>query len=73
MGKTCTVTRPARDWTKEEIIAYIDFSEAEDIRVEANVAMNMASEHETHRRGMQSIWEAAEEDLIRQNALYNPQ
>jgi len=63
MGKRCTLTRPGREWTKEEMMAYVDFDKAEDKRVETRVAAEMAVEPISRRRGMQAIWEAAGRDL----------
>ena len=35
MGKTCRIPTGTRDWTKEEMMAYLDWSKSEDDRVEA--------------------------------------
>ncbi|KAJ6436940.1 hypothetical protein O9K51_10476 [Purpureocillium lavendulum] len=43
MGQRCKASTGARDWTKEEMMAYLDWTEAEDNRVEAQVAAEMES------------------------------
>lgn len=70
MGKQCTVTRPGREWTKEEIMAYIDWDNVEDARVEQRVAEDIAAEPISRRRGIKAIWGAARRDLEEQKALY---
>lgn len=74
MGKQCAVRRPRRDWTKEEQIAYLDWEEKEDKRVEAQVTATMAEEaasgRSIRRRGMQDYWDTAERDVAEQQALY---
>jgi hypothetical protein len=58
-----------RDWTKDEIMSYLDWDKAESERVEGNVAEEMASEPFSGRRGMQDIWDAAERDSEAQGML----
>jgi hypothetical protein len=73
MGKRCTMPTGSRDWTKEEMMAYLDWSKAEDDRVEAQVAAEMKSNpfSSSSRRGMREIWEAAEKDGKEQQGLYS--
>jgi hypothetical protein len=61
----------SRDWTKEEMIAYLDWSKAEDDRVEAQVAVEMESNLFSSRRGLRGVWEAAEKDAKEQQNLYS--
>jgi hypothetical protein len=61
----------SRDWTKEEMIAYLDWSKAEDDRVEAQVAIEMESNLFSSRRGLCGVWEAAEKDAKEQQNLYS--
>ncbi|KAJ6437525.1 hypothetical protein O9K51_10085 [Purpureocillium lavendulum] len=57
MGQRCKTSTGARDWTKEEMMAYLDWTEAEDNRVEAQVAAEMESNRwSRRRRGMDDIW-----------------
>jgi hypothetical protein len=74
MGKECTIKRPYRSWTKEEQIAYLDWDEADDQRVQAQVEAAIAQERASgsfiNRRGIQYIWDAAEADNQEQQALY---
>ena len=41
MGKQCRLQRGVRDWTNEEMMAYLDWNKAEDDRIEAQVATEM--------------------------------
>lgn len=72
MGARCTLSPGSRDWTKEEMMAYLDWSKAEDDRVEAQVAAEMESNpFSVGRRGMREIWEAAAKDDREQQSLYS--
>jgi hypothetical protein len=71
MGKHCRMQKGFRDWTKKEIIAYLDWNRAEDDRVEAQIAMEMAGNPFSSRRGMCEIWDAAARDSEGQQALYS--
>ncbi|OAQ60872.1 mutator-like element transposase [Pochonia chlamydosporia 170] len=70
MGKQRMMQRGPREWTKEEMMAYLDWSRAEEVRVEALVAAEMEGEPFSNRRGMREIWEAAAADCDAQQALY---
>ena len=71
MGKQCTSTRPGRDWTKEEMMAYLDWAKAEDERVESQVAREMGDDPlASGRRGMKEIWNNIKQDLNKQQAQY---
>jgi hypothetical protein len=35
MSKRCITSTGSREWTKEEMMAYLDWSKAEDERIEA--------------------------------------
>lgn len=61
-----------RDWTKEEMTAYLDWSKAEDDRVEALVIEEVASRGNPFHaeRGTRHIWEAAAIDNAQQQQLY---
>lgn len=72
MGKRCTSTIPSREWTKEEMMAYLDWAKAEDERVEGQVAQEMGNNPLANkRRGMKGIWKSIEQDTINQQALYS--
>jgi hypothetical protein len=71
MGKCCTTRTGSRDWTKEEMMAYLDWSKAEDDRVEAQAAAEMKSNPFPSRRGMREIWKAAAADSEAQQAFYS--
>jgi hypothetical protein len=63
MGKRYTATRPSRDWTKEEVMAYLDWTKAEDERAESRVAKEMGDNPlSNQRRGMADVWKSAEQD-----------
>jgi hypothetical protein len=71
MGKQCRTQKGCRDWTKEEMMAYLDWDRAEEDRVEAMVATEMEGNQFSKRRGMGEIWEAAAADSEAQAALYS--
>lgn len=71
MGASCRTSAGSRDWTKEEIIAYLDWSKVEDDRVEAQIAKQMEGNPFSNRRGMLDIWNAAEKDSQDQQVLYS--
>ena len=71
MGKRCETPNGSRDWTKEEMMAYLDWSKAEDDRVEAQVAAEMERSPFSSRRGMHDIWEAAAVDSEAQQAIHS--
>ncbi|KAK9443869.1 transposase [Metarhizium brunneum] len=71
MGQFCTSSGAMRRWTREEKMAYIDWSYAEDQRVEAIVAAEMANDtRETTRRGVDAIYDLIERDDLEQDALF---
>jgi hypothetical protein len=62
----------SREWTKEEMMAYLDWCSVEDKRVEAQVAREMGNNPlATKRRGMKEIWQRAEKDSKEQQALHS--
>jgi hypothetical protein len=71
MGKRCDTPNGSRDWTKEEMMAYLDWSKAEDDRVEAQVAAEMERSPFSSRRGMHDIWEAAAVDSEAQQVIHS--
>jgi hypothetical protein len=71
MSKRCVISSRSREWTKEEMMAYLDWSKAEDNRVEARVSKEMGGNPlANRRRGMKEIWKSVEQDIIEQQALY---
>jgi hypothetical protein len=71
MGKRCTTAPGSREWTKEEMMAYLDWSKAEDERIEAQVVAEIGDNpFGSNRRGMDDIWRRAERDAEEQEALY---
>lgn len=61
MSKHCITATGSRDWTKEEMMTYLDWSKAEDERIEAQVAREMGDNPlANRRRGMKEIWERVE-------------
>ena len=73
MGQRCGIGRGARDWTKEEMTAYLDWEEAEDRRVFARVQAEVDPAVDDGRRGMDAIWKRMERDRDEQEALYRGQ
>jgi hypothetical protein len=71
MGQLCKTTGKARKWTKEEMTAYIDWSRAEDQRIDAIVASEFKhNPQERTRRGVGAIWRQIEQDGREQQTLY---
>ena len=70
MGRHCKAGRSIREWTKEEMMSYLDWDKAENERVEQNVGIEMAEQPFSGRRGMREIWDAAERDLEVQEGWY---
>ena len=71
MGKRCTDEgTKSRDWTKEEMMAYIDFNDTEDRRVNEKVSREMAAQPFSNKRGMRGIWDAAIEDSAEQDIAF---
>ncbi|OAA59525.1 Bromo adjacent region [Akanthomyces lecanii RCEF 1005] len=70
MGKQCRMPTGRRDWTKEEMMAYLDWDKAEEDRIEATVAAEMEGNRFSKRRGMREIWKAAAADCEAQAVLY---
>ncbi|KAJ3455461.1 hypothetical protein MRS44_016943 [Fusarium solani] len=63
MSKRCITSTGSREWTKEEMMAYLDWSKAEDERMEAQVAKEMGDNPLTNkRRGVKEIWKSVERD-----------
>jgi hypothetical protein len=71
MGKRCDTPNGSRDWTKKEMMAYLDWSKAEDDRVKAQVGVEMERSPFSSRRGMHDIWEAAAADSEAQQAIHS--
>lgn len=72
MSKRCVTSMGSREWTKEEMMAYLDWNKAEDERVEERVAKEMGDDpiRNNKRRGMRDIWKSVEQDSNEQQALY---
>ena len=72
MGRRAGMGASSREWTKDEMMAYLDWSQAEDARVEAQVAKEMGGDPlAIGRRGMEDIWRSAEQDSEEQQKLYS--
>ena len=72
MSALCVTSTGRRSWTKEEMMAYLDWSNAEDERVEAQVAKEMGDNPLSNaRRGVKEIWQRIERDSREQEALYS--
>jgi hypothetical protein len=72
MSKRCVTATGSREWTKEEMMAYLDWCSVEDKRVEAQVAREMGNNPLANKRkGMKEIWESAEKDSKEQQTLHS--
>ena len=71
MNSGCLVGSSRRPWTKEEMMAYLDWTHLEDQRVEEQVQKEMEADgYRSRRRGMDDIWEAAAQDRQQQQQRY---
>ncbi|KAJ0129642.1 hypothetical protein HZ326_27270 [Fusarium oxysporum f. sp. albedinis] len=73
IGSHCKIGKSIRDWTKEEMMSYLDWDKVERDRVERLVEREMAEQPFLRRRGMNDIWAAAERDLQEQERIYGSQ
>ena len=72
MTKRCTSLIGLRDWTKEEMMAYLDWSKSEDDRIDAQIAQEREDNpFDTGRRGVNEIWRRIERDIEEQQSLYS--
>lgn len=72
MSKRCVTAIGSREWTKEEMMSYLDWSKTEDERVEVLVAKEMGDNPlGGKRRGVKDIWKSAEKDSKEQQALHS--
>ncbi|KJZ69936.1 hypothetical protein HIM_10674 [Hirsutella minnesotensis 3608] len=72
MSKRCITSTGSRNWTKEEMMAYLDWSKAEDERIEAQVAKEMGDNPLANKRkGLTEIWQRVEEDSREQVLLHS--
>lgn len=67
MGKRYHDPNGSREWTEEEMTAYLDWDRAEDDRVEAQLIANPLN---PGRRGLRDLWERIDEDDREQQDLY---
>jgi hypothetical protein len=58
MGKQCRMQKGSRDWTKEEMMAYLDWSKAEEDQAEARVAAEMEGNPFSNRGDYPTEWAA---------------
>jgi hypothetical protein len=71
MGRCCITSAGSREWTKEEMMAYLDWDKLETDRIEARVAQETEDGRLlTRRRGMGHLWEMAQQDIDEQEASY---
>lgn len=71
MNSGCLVGSSRRLWTKEEMMAYLDWTKLEDQRVEDQVRKEIEAEgFTTRRRGLNDIWKAAAQDHVEQQQKY---
>lgn len=73
MGEWCLLPHGGRrKWTKEEMMAYIDWDTAEAERTEVQVKLRIENDpNEATRRGMRGIWRQAREDEQAQERLFS--
>ena len=60
-----------RAWTKEEMMAYIDWDKAEEDRINGIVRKDIETNgFGTRRRGQGHLWAEVDRDIEEQNRLY---
>ncbi|KAJ2894092.1 hypothetical protein MKZ38_007931 [Zalerion maritima] len=70
MGKFCRTGKIIRPWTSEEVMTYLDWSNAEDARVEEVVRKDVeANGFRTRSKGPGYLWAQVERDIEEQNRL----
>lgn len=65
MGKQRITRSGRRNWSREEMMSYLDWDKAETERVEEAVRVELGDHPVSHHRGPQAVWEACERDLQR--------
>lgn len=70
MTKRCVTSAGSRDWTREEMMAYLDWDKSENDRINAQVALE-SGKSLSNRRGMGHFWQRAEQDREEQQAFYS--
>ena len=60
-----------RSWTKEEMMAYLDWCQMEDTRIEARIAAQIGEGLSSGKRGTAYIWEDIQADLTEQQRLFS--
>lgn len=72
MSQRCITSTGSREWTREEMMAYLDWSKAEDERVETLVAKELADNPLGNiRRGVQDVWKSVMRDSREQQAIHS--
>ncbi|KAM4060424.1 hypothetical protein HRG_014251 [Hirsutella rhossiliensis] len=70
MTKRCVIATGSREWTKEEMVAYLDWDKSENNRLDARAADEIVVQPFSSRRGPGEIWRACEKDSEEQQTLY---
>ena len=71
MGRYCKTSTGLREWTKEEMMAYLDWSTAEEARVEEMTRKTIeANGLCTATRGTGYIWAQVDRDIEEQDRLF---
>ena len=69
--KHCRTSTGSREWTEEEMVAYLDWSKAKDNCIDAQVAREMKGNPlGRERRGVGEIRSMIDRDMGEQEALY---
>lgn len=71
MGRNCRTRGTTRPWTKEEMMAYLDWSTAEEARIEENVQRRIETNGLwTASRGLGYLWAQVDQDIEDQDHLH---
>ncbi len=71
MTKCCQTPDGVRKWTREEMMAYLDWDKSENDRIDEKVADEIIVQSFSGRRGVDDIWSACEKDSEERQAFYN--
>ena len=69
MDKRCITATGSREWTREEMNAYLDHDKGEDDRLDHEMTRNLQRKGFSNRRGLDDVWRRAEQDRDLQEAL----
>lgn len=70
MNKHWKTPTGSREWTKEEMMSYLDWNRSENERLDAQVAEDVVVQLFLSRRGIEEIWRECVREIKEQQELY---